>query len=227
MVFQNGRSIARLSHLKPQCLLRHSSISSSSARVPGLVALLNTFKASHSAIDAGSYAFVPARTYASRPGRPKQHTGRVTSTRKTKAAPTKTASASRSKTASRSKSKPKTAKAKKAKAKPKAKPKPKKKALTTKQKEAKALKDTRTKIAELKETALKPPPLTRASAWQALHGERTRATKGESGGINTTIATIRKAAEEYRAFSPEQLEASYTKLARSSIRLIFFSIITT
>ena len=210
MIVQGGRYIARLPQLQAQCSgARRTFVSSTHVeRVPALYTLLFPVDDSRKNGGAIHAASTSSRTYATRPvSRPKAHTGRTTSTRKTpttsvtKAAkvpqPKKTTPKSIPKTNSKAKPRAKLKTKKKAKAKPKAKP--KRKVLTEKQKGEKAAKARRDKIAELKKTALTVPATAPQTAWMVLFGETLK--KG-----SLAPATAKEASVRFKQLSPEQLE---------------------
>ena len=225
MTLQGGRFIARLHQLQAQCFgARRTFLSSTYVeRVPAPGILPFSVNDSHKHINRIFATSIASRTYATRPvSRPKAHTGRTTSTRKTPTtSATKAAKVPKAKTTTpkalpkaKSKAKPrarakpktksKTKSKKKAKAKSKAKPKPKKrKVLTEKQKEQKAIRAQRDKIAELKETALTPPHGTPWTAWTVFVDEMT---KRENLGV---IKAVKEASPKFKQLSPEQLEVCH------------------
>jgi hypothetical protein len=155
------------------------------------------------------------RSYATKPGRPKAHTGRVTASKRKpavaksdaaagtpKKAPAKTAKAP-AKTTSRTR-KPAAKKPKrKTRAKAKPKSKPKRKALTEKQKAAKAKKAVTQKKKDLKEQALlHPPKQLPATAFLVLTSQSAR--KGESG-----VAHTKAVSAQYKNIAPEEMEVRF------------------
>ncbi|KAG8525564.1 uncharacterized protein KY384_009208 [Bacidia gigantensis] len=209
MIFQSGRSIACLSQLKVQCLhSRQSLVSSKVDRVAGAIALLSPY----SALSSYLCASVSARTYAGRPAsRPKQHTGRSTSTRVPKAASKKPAAQPAAKSATKTKkATPKKPKAKRArKAKPKSKSKAKK-TLTEAQKASRAVKERRNQIQKYKAQALTPPSSrSRTTAWTVFAAESVKGTKGTKPAM---ASAFKDAGVKYRSFQPEDLE-HYNHLA--------------
>ena len=157
---------------------------------------------------ARQYATNGQRTVKRPVSRPKAHTGRTTTTKKSRAAPKATeagpsagvASSSKTRNAKRSKAKPKA----KSKAKTKARPKKRtRRPLTEKQKTAAADKKKRDELKTLKEKALKPPTNLPSTAFQVLLVELAGRSKG------TAIAAISKnAGAEYKALSTERREVS-------------------
>ena len=219
MVVQGGRSTARFYQLHARRLTLPHTLTCSKRfeRVPTLYALLSPICEGLNALGKISNSPQNHRTYTTRPvSRPKQHTGRTTSTRKaptTKAAKVPRPRKTTAKAAPKAKSKPKPkprekakpkAKAK-AKPKPKPKPKPKRKVLSEIQKQQKAAKAQRDKVAALKNLALKIPIGAPSSAWSVLLVE---SVKGQRSGSASVVNGTKEASQKYKSLSPEELEAS-------------------
>jgi hypothetical protein len=143
------------------------------------------------------------RSYATRPGRPKAHTGRVAaSKRKPAAARSDKAAGTPKKTPAKriTKLAAKKPKRKTSKAKPKPKPKPRRKALTEKQKAAKAKKDAGQKTKDLREKALLDHP-------KRLPFTAYTVLSSESSGKGINVADHAKAiSAQYKTLSPEEME---------------------
>lgn len=150
-----------------------------------------------------------ARQYATQPvSRPKAHTGRTTSTRKTKAAPKATQSTAsttkRTATSKNSRAKAKAKPAAKKKAKPKKKPVKAKtrgrRPLTEKQKVAAANRKKSADIRSLREKALKAPKQLPQTAFLVVSSELS---KGQKGDVTNNA---RDAGAQYRSLSIERRE---------------------
>ena len=163
---------------------------------------------SHS--NAGAIHCCPGRSQnyataapASRPGRPKAHTGRATASRRKTAATTSSAASAATKkpTAKKTAAKPK----RKTKVKPKPKPKRKTRALTEQQKANKEKKAAALKQRELRKTALltppsaTPPKMLPRTAYMVIHQENH--VKGTS-----TTDNARASAAKYKSLTPEERE---------------------
>lgn len=162
------------------------------------------------------------RFYATNPGKPKAHTGRVAASKRKPAAARSDAAAGIPKKApakkrtTRKKSaakKPASKTKSRAKAKSKAKAKPKRKAVTTAQKAAKLKKDASQKRRNLRQQALLDPPKRLPStAYTVLFTE--------SSGKGIRITEHAKAiSTQYKSLSPEEMEAcvSHPLLVKSPL----------
>ncbi|KAL9128019.1 MAG: hypothetical protein Q9217_003213 [Psora testacea] len=223
MIFQRGRSIARLPQLKTQCSgNRHTLLKSNLKRVPALYNILASGNDAQNAFSSYCFTSISYRTYATRPvSRPKAHTGRTTkSTQKTpttsaakKPATKKTSAKSvpkaKSKAKPRIKPKPKP---KNAKAKPKSKP--KRKVLSEAQKARKAVEDEKDKLKQLRLAALSPPTAAPGTAWMVYASEALKAKSSGTGGpgLGNTMKDI---SAKFKALEPEQLE-HYNHLANQN-----------
>jgi len=134
------------------------------------------------------------RSFATRPGRPKGHTGRAAASKKTTASK---ASATKKAAKPKTKSKPeKKAKATKPKLKKRT-PRPLSEAGKLKLEKRKQL----AKIRDLKATALSPPKKLPDNAWTVYVTEQTK-------GSGTRASIDKSMAENYRNFTVDQKEAS-------------------
>ena len=201
MIFQGGKTAARLPQLHIQCFGgRRATLNISN--IERVAALYNASRSNGVAAlltNPSLIAPIAVRTYTDRPvSRPKAHTGRTT------AAARKAPTTSKTKAAKEPATRTKTAKAKpasKSKVKPKRKPKPKPakkvrkpKALTEEQKKEKRIKD-------LKVKALSAPHGLPATAWVVFAAEKTREKRNES-----LAQSVKAASAQYKALTPEQLE---------------------
>jgi hypothetical protein len=145
------------------------------------------------------------RFYATNPGKPKAHTGRVAASKRKPTAARSDAAAGVPKKAPAKKrttrKKPASKTKSRAKAKSKAKAKPKRKALTTAQKAAKSKKDASQKRRNLRQQALlNPPKRLPSTAYTVLFTE--------SSGKGIRITEHAKAiSTQYKSLSPEEMEA--------------------
>ena len=210
MIFNGGRTIARLPQLKAQCS-RTSIGSSHYERVPALYNFLCLLNNAQKAFSAPIYTSHQARSYATRPAsRPKAHTG-TAAARKPRAPKASTSATKPAQKKATTKAKPKKkTKAKKPKAKKAVAKKPKRKVLTDKQKTAKAEKVKKDKIKEMKKTALSPPKAGLSTAWLVFTSEQTK------GSGENNQQRFKNAGVAYRQLSPEQREVTHTALLFTS-----------
>ena len=157
------------------------------------------------------------RSYATKPGRPKAHTGRVTPSKRKpavarsdakagtpKKSSTKKAASTRKGTAKKPKRKTK------AKAKSKPKPKPKRKGLTEKQQAAKAKKLAGIKKKNLRQRALLDPP-------KQLPSTAYTVLSSESSGKGMQVAEHSKAVSaRYKGLSSEEMEVCFLEVLECS-----------
>ena len=212
MIAQVGRSAACIRQLHVQCLT--ACLASPGPKHLERVLNLHTLLPIRDGLSKTFISLQTHRSYATRPvSRPKQHTGRTTSTRKTPTtSATKAAKVPRPKKATakstpkaKSKAKPKPRKKAKGRSKSKPKPKSKRKILTEKQKQQKATKVQKDKIASLKEAALQPPVGTPRTAWSVLLVETVKTQRSGSGRAPNAS---KEASQKFKSLSPEELEAS-------------------
>lgn len=153
------------------------------------------------------------RSYATKPGKPKAHTGRVAASKRKPAAARSDAAAGVpkkapvKKTATSKKSAAKKPASKKpvrsAKSKPDPKPKPRRKVLTDRQKEVKEKKDAGKKNKDLRKMALlDPPKQLPATAYTVLSVENS--SKGMSVSQHSKDLSA-----QYKNLSPEEMEVDF------------------
>lgn len=153
------------------------------------------------------FAQLLSRSYATKPGKPKAHTGRIAASKRKPAAARSDAAAGvprkapAKKTATRKKAAAKKpARKVKSKSLAKPKPKPKRKVLTEKQQAAKAKKEAGNKNRELKKQALLDPPKRLPSTAYTVLSVQT-------SGKGTSVAQHSKdTSAQYKNLSPEEIE---------------------
>ena len=155
--------------------------------------------------------FYATATTASRPGRPKAHTGRATASKRKTTAPAGTTTTTTKRSAAAKK--PAGKKATKAtpkrrtKAKLKPKPKPRRRVLTEKQKADKQKKAAGQKLTELRKTALLSPPSAKAPKQLPSTAYLVSSTENFSKGTDVA-ANARANADRYKNLTLEEREVS-------------------